>query len=150
MRDGEALIHEEITREIIGVMFELHNRIGDGFLERVYANGMDLLLRRRGLSVEREQNYNILLDGDLIGSYRADLVVESKVIVEVKTGRFIDPAHLAQLRNYMRASGIVVGLLCNFGVAAEFRRLVDTRGLIVVATSSHTASSPSAPPPPRR
>jgi len=124
----EQLLHRDITHEILGAFYELHSLLGDGFLEKVYVNGMAVLLRRRGLSVTREQSFDIVLHDILIGHYRADLIVESKVIVEVKTGRLIDPVHLAQVGNYMRASGIHVGLLCNFGPTAEFKRLVRTDG----------------------
>lgn len=128
--DPSSLIHHEVTREVLGVFFDLHTRLGDGVLENVYANGMALLLRRLGLRVHRERAFDIVLEGESIGRYRPDLVVEFKGIVEVKAGQFIDPAHLAQTRNYMRASGISVGLVCNFGVSAEFKRLIRTNGRI--------------------
>jgi GxxExxY protein len=126
----QQLLHHEITHEILGAFFELHSLLGSGFLEKVYSNGLVVLLQRRGLSVQREQSFNIMLHDVLIGRYRADLIVESKVIVEVKTGTQIDPPNVAQLRNYMRASGIQVGLLCNFGPSAVFKRLIDTDGRI--------------------
>ena len=128
----EELLHHEITHEILAAFFELHSLLGDGFLEKVYANGLVVLLERRGLAVAREQSFEIALHGVLIGRYRADLIVESKVIVEVKTGRVIDPVHLAQVRNYMRASGLEVGLLCSFGPTAQFKRLVCTNGRTTV------------------
>jgi GxxExxY protein len=132
MMNDEQLLHREITHEILGAFFELHSLLGNGFLEKVYANGMAVLLQRRGLAVRREQSFDIVFHGVLIGRYRADLIVESKVIVEVKTGRLIDPAHLAQVRNYMRASGIHVGLLCSFGPSAQFKRLICTAGQIQI------------------
>ena len=121
------LVHHEITRAIIGAMYTAHNELGYGFLERVYVGAMSVVLQQQGLHVSREVPFDILFRGVNIGHYRADMVVDSKVLVEVKTGNFIDSAHVAQLRNYMRASGLAVGLLLNFGSSAEFKRLVSTK-----------------------
>ena len=107
-------------------MYAVHSELGAGFLETVYKNAVTLLLRNAGLEVFREAPYQVLFHGEMIGLYRADLVVESKVVVEVKTGRLIDPAHTAQLLNYLRASRINVGLLLNFGPRVEFKRIICT------------------------
>ena len=107
-------------------MFTAHNELGYGFLERVYVGAMSVVLQQEGFHVIREAPFDIIFRGVNIGHYRADMIVDSKVLVEVKTGNFIDPAHVAQLRNYLMASGIQVGLLLNFGPSAEFKRLVLT------------------------
>ncbi len=113
------------TRAIIGAMYRVHRELGFGFLEKVYRNALSVLLQENGLTVTREQPFEIVFHGVDIGLYRADLVVKSKVVVEVKTGKLIDPADLAQLRNYLKASGLTVGLLINFGLEPDFRRLIN-------------------------
>jgi GxxExxY protein len=101
--------------------------LGSGFLEAVYANALTVLLERAGLRVVRQVPFEILFHGVGIGNYRADMVVESRIVVEVKAGRAIIAQHKAQLLNYLRASQLEVGLLLNFGASAEFRRVVLTR-----------------------
>lgn len=123
---GNKLIHGDLTDAIIGAMYAIDTELGYGFLERVYKNAMSVLLRRTGMRAERESPFEIIFMGEQIGFYRADLIVESKVVVEVKTGNFIDPAHVLQLRNYLKASGLQVGLLLNFGPHPEFKRIVWT------------------------
>jgi GxxExxY protein len=123
-RHEKNLLHYEITRPIIGSLFDVHREFGPGFAEAVYANSVCVNLRKKGLRVEREVPFEITYLGDKVGFYRADIIVESKVIVEVKSVRLIHPAHEAQVINYMRASGIHVGLILNFGYRPAFRRLV--------------------------
>jgi GxxExxY protein len=119
-----AFLHAEISRAIIGALFEVHGELGAGFLERVYANAVSVALRVAGHGVRREVPFEIVFRGEVIGRYVADLVVDSKVVVEVKAARGIDAAHRAQLLNYLRASGLEVGLLLNFGASAQFKRVV--------------------------
>jgi GxxExxY protein len=126
-RDESQLLYHEITRPVLGAFYSVHSQLGYGFLEAVYKNALTVLLRHAGIRVDREADYDIRFHGESIGVYRADLVVEEKLMVEVKTGRAIDPAHYAQVLNYMRASGLRVGLLLHFGRKAEFRRLVASR-----------------------
>ena len=121
------VLHSEITNEIIGAMFDVHDSLGCGFLESVYANALAVDLRARGVRVERHVAFDIVYRGVEVGRYVADLVVERKVVVETKVARGIDPAHRAQLLNYLRASGLEVGLVVNFGISAQFRRVVFTR-----------------------
>ena len=118
--------HSDVTGAVIKAFYRLQSTPGQGFLETVYKNGLTLLLRETGVEVAREVPYDVMLHGQSIGHHRADLVVSWCVLVEVKTARRLDPAHVAQLRNYLRASGIEVGLLLNFGERAQFRRLIVT------------------------
>jgi GxxExxY protein len=120
------LLYHEVTRKILGAFFQVHSDLGEGFLESVYVNALCVLLRRLGLTVEREVPFEIVYYGVPIGLYRADVVVERKVILEVRTGRVIDPVYLARLRNYLRVSKLEVGLLLNFGPSAEFKRMIAT------------------------
>ncbi|MEO6877679.1 MAG: GxxExxY protein [Gemmatimonadaceae bacterium] len=124
-RDGEAhLLHHDVTRSIIGACYSVHSQLGSGFLEAVYANALAVVLRGAGLRVQREVPFNIDFHGHVIGRYRADLIVESQIVVEVKCARGLDAAHVAQLCNYLRASRLRVGLLLNFGRTAKMRRVI--------------------------
>ena len=116
--------HAELTEKIIGVFFEAYNELGHGFLESVCEGGMAIALEQAGLRVQRQVPINIWFRGHNIGVFYADLLVEGLVILELKAARGIDPAHEAQLLNYLRAANIEVGLLFNFGVKPEFKRLV--------------------------
>lgn len=118
--------HSDLTRTIIGALFVVHGELGGGFLERVYANALAIVLRAPGLRVEREVPYVIYFRGEVIGRYVADMVVESTVVVECKAAEAIERAHRAQLLNYLRASGLQVGLVLNFGGSAQFKRMVNT------------------------
>ena len=118
------LLYQETSGAILGAFYAVHSELGSGFLEAVYANALSVVLRNAGLMVERQVPFEIVFHGMPIGRYRADLVVQSAIIVEVKAGRAIIPQHLAQLLNYLRASRLRLGLLLNFGVKAEFKRVI--------------------------
>lgn len=123
---GRRLLHGEISHEILGAFFRVHSTLGHGFLESVYRRALAQEIRRRGLEVATEVPFTIAFTGETVGEYRADLVVAGKVIVECKAAEFLTAAAEAQLLNYLRASGIELGLLLNFGSRASFRRLVCT------------------------
>jgi GxxExxY protein len=123
------LKHFEITDKILNAFFKrVYPALGYGFLEKVYRNALALALRQEGLSVEVESPIKIYFEGHLIGEYFADLLVENKVLVELKAVDFIRNEHEAQLLNYLRATPYEVGLLLNFGKKADFRRLVFDNG----------------------
>lgn len=127
-RDGHGGLRDgDLTGAIIGAFYCVHTHLGGGFLEAVYANALTVVLRDAGLQVEREVPFEIVFRGRVVGRYRADLVVEARVIVEVKAGRALEPAHAAQLLNYLRASGLATGLLLHFGASAQFKRVVSTK-----------------------
>jgi len=126
-RGGPAwghLPHGDLTNLIIGAAFEVHNVLGAGFLEAVYVNALAVELRHRGVPVERNVAFEVVYRGVSVGRYVADLVVDRKVIVETKVAKAIDPVHRAQVSNYLRASGLEVGLVINFGSSVQFKRVV--------------------------
>ena len=127
-------MHEEITREIIGAFFTVYDELGHGFVESVYKRALVVELQLRGLACEREVLYPVYFKGVDVGEYRADLVVESKVIAEVKTADKIVPVHEVQLLNYLRAAKISLGLVLNFGPRSTFKRLIlsEERGVFVL------------------
>ena len=113
----------ELTGKIIGAFYEVYNELGHGFLESVYVNALALTLTNAGLRVEKEKLITVWFHNTVVGEFRADLVVEGRVIVETKAARSLDTAHEAQLLNYLRATEIEVGLLLNFGHRPDFKRL---------------------------
>lgn len=121
------LLHAEITHEIIGAFYDVYNEMGWGFAESVYMRAMCIMLTERGLQHDRELWLPVYFRGEKISAFRADLVVERKVIVELKSGSHLAGTHDAQLLNYLRASGLQVGLLFNFGPKPERRRLIWMR-----------------------
>ena len=121
-----ALLHAEITRNVIKVFKQVHVELGIGFLESVYSAAMTIALRDSGFIVEREVPVIVVFRGHPVGTYRIDLLVEKQVCVELKVCRAIIPSHEAQLLNYLRASRIEVALLLNFGIRPELRRFILT------------------------
>jgi GxxExxY protein len=118
------LKHNEITEKILKGFYEVYNELGRGFLESVYENALTLLLKEYGLSVKTQEELNVRFHGQLVGVFRADMIVEGKVLLELKAVRSLDAVHEAQLLNYLKATGIEIGLLLNFGNTPEFKRRV--------------------------
>ena len=106
------------------MFFEVYNELGYGFMESVYREAMAIALRQAGLQVYKEFPLSARFRGKTIGEFKADLIVGGVVIVELKAGRALEPAHEAQVLNYLGASVLEVGLLFNFGPKPQFRRLV--------------------------
>ena len=120
------LLHEEITAEIRGHFRQVHYELGYGFPESVYSASMAIVLMDAGLAVDREQPIAVNFRGIRVGSFRADMVVESKVLVELKTGERLDPSAEAQILNYLKATKIEVGVLLYFGKNPVFKRYILT------------------------
>ena len=118
------LMRSGLTRRVIGEFFQVYNELGYGFLESVYQESLARALRAAGLAVEKEVELRVFFRGLAVGAFRADLVVEGSLIVEIKAAERVADAHLAQLRNYLRATNLEVGLLLNFGPHADFKRVV--------------------------
>jgi GxxExxY protein len=104
-----------LTESIIGAAFTVSNALGCGFLERVYENALAIELRLKGHIVEQQAAREVHYRGQLVGLYQADLIVDDKVVVELKAGRSLEQAHRAQCMNYLRATGKSLGLVINFG-----------------------------------
>ncbi len=119
-----SLKYKEITDVILKSFYEVYNELGDGFLESVYENALYIVLKGHVLSVERQRNISVFFRGNVIGDFKADLIVEGSVIIELKAVRALDPAHEAQLINYLKATNTEVGLLLNFGRKPEFKRFI--------------------------
>lgn len=121
-----ALMHENLTGQIIKAFYSVYNELGYGFLEKVYENALALELESMDLRVGRQRPLKVYYIGRQVGDYYADLVVEGLVIIELKCAETLCEAHEAQLLNYLKATEIEVGLLLNFGPKPAFRRKIFT------------------------
>lgn len=116
----------EVSERIIGCAYRVANTLGNGFLEKVYENALAYELTKSGLKVEQQKRINVFYDSTLVGEYVADLIVEDSVVVETKTARTIDEVHMAQCLNYLKATGLKLALLLNFGTPRiTIRRVVN-------------------------
>ena len=115
--------HEKLTERIIGAFYDVYNELGHGFLEAVYREAMVVALSQAGIKVQREVALPVFFRGVRVGDYRADLIVEGLVVVELKCAKTIDASHEAQTLNYLRATSLEIALVFNFGTKPQFRRL---------------------------
>lgn len=123
--DGRRLELNWVTERIIGCAFTVGNALGIGFWERVYENALVHELGKAGLGVEQQKLLQVFYDGVLVGQFYADLLVEQAVIVELKAVTALDTKHFAQCMNYLKATGLTLGLLINFGSPkVEIKRVV--------------------------
>ena len=124
MREEKDLPYSDLTRKIIQSCLEVIKELGAGFLENVYKNALYIAMKQKGMNVLVEQKYEVIFRKHKIGKYIADLVVDDLVIVELKCCKMLPSEHQAQVINYLKASGIPVGLLVNFGnQKLEYKRL---------------------------
>jgi GxxExxY protein len=119
-----GLKHSDLTEKIIGIFYDVYNELGHGFLESTYAEALVVALEESGLSAVREVPVPVWFRGRKVGQYYADLILEGVVLLELKAARALDSAHEAQLLHYLRATDVEVGLLLNFGLRPQFRRLL--------------------------
>ncbi len=122
--DRHGFKHGEITEKIIGVFYQVYNELGHGFLESVYQKSLQIALNSIGLKAVTQIEIPVWFRGQQVGDFSADLLVDNCVLIELKAGSTLHPAHTAQLLNYLRATDIEVGLLLNFGLKPEFKRLL--------------------------
>ncbi|XZE46873.1 GxxExxY protein [Pirellulaceae bacterium SH467] len=117
-----------ITEAIIGCAFEVINELGLGFLESVYEKALAIALQEKGLTIQCQHPIQVRFRNQIVGDFYADLFVEGKVIVELKAVKAIAPEHQAQIINYLKATGIEVGLLINFGSPKlEYKRFTRNK-----------------------
>ena len=112
-----------LVKRVIDECFRVYNHHGHGFFEAVYVRSLCVALTKCSLDWRREVAFPVCFDDQCVGEYRADLVVEDQLLVEAKTVEKILPAHLAQVRNYLKASALPVGLVFNFGPSPQVRRV---------------------------
>jgi GxxExxY protein len=123
--DGHKSAIDRVTERIIGCTFTVGNRLGCGFLEKVYENALVIELRKTGLHVAQQQLMEVRYDDLVVGTYVADLVVEGAVLLEIKAVKLLDEIHTAQCLNYLKATGLQLCLLINFGrPRVEIKRVI--------------------------
>jgi len=130
LREGELVkdkaYFDSLTELVIGCAYKVANQLGSGFLEKVYENAMRIELVKAGAQVEQQKPVKVEYSGEIVGDFIADIVVEDELIVELKTVRKLDDAHLAQCLNYLKSTGKQLGLLINFGgQTVQVKRVVN-------------------------
>jgi GxxExxY protein len=121
----EHLIEREITGDVIGAFYEVYNQLGFGFLEFVYSRALEKELLRRGRTVGREVSVPVIYKGEILANQRVDMVVDDKVMVEIKSTETLHPKARRLTLNYLRSTPLEVGLLLHFGPRAHFYRFVN-------------------------
>ena len=116
--------HQELTEKIIEAFYCVYNELGFGFLENVYQNALYFELLKRGFYVEAQKPINVYYQKNLVGKYKADLLVNNLIILELKAADYLVPENELQLINYLKATDKEVGLLLNFGMKPEIRRKI--------------------------
>ena len=119
---NQHLKYAELTEQIINCAYEVPRILGVGFLEKVYENAFIVELRAKGIKSESQKGITVRYKGNIIGEYFADIVIEDVVIVELKALDKLSDIHELQIKNYLKATGIEVGLLINFGKSVEIKR----------------------------
>lgn len=123
----DELKHSSLTSPIIKAFYKVYNSLGYGFLEKVYHNALRVELQRKGLNVRSLYPIKVYYESRLVGDYIADLVVDEKVILELKAMEWLHEQHEHQLINYLKATEMEVGLLLNFGPEPQFKRKILTQ-----------------------
>ena len=119
-----GLKYADLTAKIIGIFYDVYNELGYGFLESVYEESLVIALRQVGLIVNRQVPIPVWFRNQKVGEFRADVTVEGTVLLELKCAKGLDPAHEAQILHYLKSTDIEIGLLFNFGLKPQFRRLL--------------------------
>jgi len=114
----------KLTENIIGIYYKVYNQLGYGFLEKVYENALTIEFKKHGYNAKAQSPISVTYDKETIGEYFADILIDNKVIIEIKAVRKLIPEHEAQLLNYLKATDIEVGLLLNFGPKPEIKRKI--------------------------
>lgn len=122
--DATEVKQKELTEKIVGIFYKVFNALGYGFLEKVYENAMIIELERERVPVISQAPIKVSYEGKVVGEYFADILIDGKVIVEIKAGKYLAPEHEAQLLNYLKATDVEVGLLLNFGPKPQVKRKV--------------------------
>lgn len=150
-RCHEELIESALTERIIGAFYQVYNTLGYGHLESVYNRALAVEVMKRGMHAAVQVPTTVFYAGEIVGEFRADLVVENRIIVELKAGKLLPPDAELQLINYLKCTDLEVGLLFHFGPKPKFKRLVWTNAPRARANPRASgASARSAPPTIRR
>jgi len=123
--EDEKVIYKDLSYKIVGLAMKVHGELGCGFLEKVYENALMLMFKKEGIEAEQQAPIHVMFQEHVIGEYYADILVEGKIILEVKTVDQIIAAHVSQVINYLKATGLKLGMIMNFGEDSfEYKRVV--------------------------
>ena len=120
----KEFLYEEITKKIIKCFYKIYDELGSGFLESVYEKALMIELKDIGLKADNQKSLDVYYKNQLVGEFKSDIIAEDKIIIEIKSVTKLTAQHEAQLINYLKATGIKVGLLVNFGDKLEFKRRI--------------------------
>lgn len=109
------IIYKDLSFQIVGLAMEVHKQLGYGFLEKVNENALRILFRKNGIKVKIQHPITVRFEGEIVGQYYADILVEDKIILELKVAERISPAHKAQALNYLKGTGLKLAIILNFG-----------------------------------
>ncbi len=118
------MLYEELTSDIINAFYKVYNALGYGFLEKVYENALAMELSQRSHEVKQQIPIQVYYESQMVGEYFADMLIDGKVVLELKAAENLAREHEAQLTNYLKATKIEVGLLLNFGREPQFKRKI--------------------------
>ena len=111
----EKILFKELSYKIVGLAMQVHRELGYGFLEKVYENALMVLLRKEGIQAETQAPVKVQFEGEVVGDYYADILVEGKIILELKSTEKIIDAHRSQALHYLKATGLRLAMILNFG-----------------------------------
>lgn len=119
------ILYKDLSYKIVGLAMRVHSKLGYGFLEKVYENALMILLRREEIKAEQQAPITVYFDGEVVGDYYADILVEDKIILEIKSVEKIIDAHRAQALNYLKATGLRLAIILDFGKEKlEYERII--------------------------
>jgi len=119
------ILYKELSYKIVGLAMRVHSKLGYGFLEKVYENALMVLFRREGIEAKQQAPITVYFEEEVVGNYYADILVEDKVILEIKSVENIIDAHIAQTLNYLKATGLRLAIILNFSKEKlKYKRIV--------------------------
>ena len=119
------ILYKDLSYKIVGLAMRVHSKLGYGFLEKVYENALMVLFRREGIEAKQQAPITVYFEEEVVGNYYADILVEDKVILEIKSVEKIIDAHIAQTLNYLKATGLRLAIILNFSrEKLEYKRII--------------------------
>ena len=126
--NGKKILYKDLSYAIVGLAMQVHNKLGYGFLEKVYENALMVQFRRKEIKAKQQAPITVYFNREVVGDYYADILVEDKIIIELKTAEKISGAHRAQVLNYLKATGLQLAILLNFGKEKlEYERFIQIK-----------------------
>ena len=119
------ILYKDLSYKIVGLAMRVHSKLGNGFLEKVYENALMVLFRREGIEAKQQAPITVYFEEEVVGNYYADILVENRVILEIKSVEKIIDAHIAQTLNYLKATSLRLAIILNFSrEKLEYKRIV--------------------------